>query len=88
MGGRRVELAERLADWTQEGDRDQALANISLVDGLLGPSGSGRAFMRRELVPRSGSPASHAAKVITRYVIALWRVRGGRSWSTAPTVTG
>ena len=82
--GRRVDLAERLADWTQEGDRDQALANISLVDGLLGPSGSGRAFVRRELVPRSGSPAAHASKVIARYAIALWRLRGGRNWSPEP----
>jgi hypothetical protein len=84
--GRRVDLAERLADWTQDGDRDQVLANISLVDGLLGPSGSGRAFMRRELVPRSGSRAPHAAKVVARCAIALWRVRGGRRWSPAPPV--
>jgi hypothetical protein len=88
VGGRRVELAQRLADWTQTSDRDQLLANISLVDGLLGPSGSGRAFVRRELVPRSGSPVVHAAKVVARYVIALWRVRGGRRWSPVPTATG
>ena len=88
VGGRRVELAERLADWTQAGDRDQLAANISLVDGLLGPSGSGRDFVRRELVPRSGSPAPHAAKVVARYLIALWRVRRGRRWSPAPTATG
>lgn len=84
---RRVALAERLADWTQEGDRDQLAANISLVDGLLGPSGSGRDFVRRELVPRSGSPIPHAAKVLARCLIALWRVRGGRHWSPAPGAT-
>ena len=84
--GRRVNLAERLADWTQAGDRDQVAANISLVDGLLGPSGSGRDFMRRELVPRSGAPAPHAVKVVARCAIALWRVRGGRRWTPVPPV--
>ncbi|HEX8067732.1 MAG TPA: nucleotidyltransferase family protein [Thermoleophilaceae bacterium] len=83
-GRRRVELAERLADWAQQGDRDQLAANISLVDGLLGPRGSARAFVRRELGPRSDEPAGHAAKVLARYAIALWRVRGGRRWSPAP----
>ncbi|MEA2399508.1 MAG: hypothetical protein QOK25_3064 [Thermoleophilaceae bacterium] len=82
---RGVALAERLADWDQAGDRDQLAANISLVDGLLGPRGSGRAFVRRELSPRTGSTSQHAAKVLARYAIALWRVRGGRCWSPLPS---
>ncbi|HEX8646035.1 MAG TPA: nucleotidyltransferase family protein [Thermoleophilaceae bacterium] len=82
--GRRVELAERLADWRQAGDRDQVAANMSLVDGLLGPSGAGRAFVRRELLPPSGSPVTHAAKVGARCAIALWRVRRGRLWAPPP----
>ena len=78
-------LAERLADWQQADDRDQLAANISLVDGLLGPRGSGRAFVRRELSLQTGSTVQHAAKVLARYVIALWRVRGGRWWSPVPS---
>lgn len=82
--GRRVELATRLADWTQTGDRDQLAANISLADGLLSPRGSTRAFARRQLRPRSGALVPHAAKTIARYAIALWRVRGGRWWAPLP----
>jgi hypothetical protein len=81
---RSLAIAERLADWTQAGDRDQLMANISLVDGLLGPPGSGRAFVERELSPSEGSTVEHATKVLARYAIALWRVRGGRSWAPPP----
>jgi hypothetical protein len=85
--GRRVAVATRLADWTQRGDRDQLMANMSLVGGLLGPRGSGREFARRELMPRDVGPAGravHAAKMLARYGLALWRVRGRRSWATPP----
>jgi hypothetical protein len=82
--GRRVELATRLADWAQTGDRDQLAANISLADALLGPPGSTGEFARRQLQPRSGATAPHAAKLLTRYAIALWRLRGGRWWSPLP----
>jgi hypothetical protein len=82
--GRRVELATRLSDWTQTGDRDQLAANISLADGLLGPRGSTGDFARRQLRPRAGALTPHAAKTIARYGIALWRVRGGRWWAPLP----
>jgi hypothetical protein len=82
--GRRIELAERLGNWSQVGDRDQLAANISLADGLLGPRGSGRDFARRQLRPREGAAPPHAVKLLGRYAIALWRVRGGRSWAPLP----
>jgi hypothetical protein len=83
--GRRVGVATRLADWTQSGDRDQLAANVSLVDGLLGPRGSLGAFARRQLFAQPGGrPAGHAAKMCARYALALWRVRGGREWAPAP----
>ena len=85
--GRRVATAARLADWSQQGDRDQLAANISLAGGLLGSRGSRAAFVRRELtVPGAGAPASaaHALKLCTRYGIALWKVRGGRRWVHDP----
>jgi hypothetical protein len=82
--GRRVEIATRLSNWTQSGDRDQLAANISLADGLLGPRGSVGAFARRQLQPRAGALVPHATKTVARYAIALWRVRGGRWWSPLP----
>lgn len=85
--GRRVGLATRLADWRQEGDRDQLMANMSLVGGLLGPPGSLHEFARRELtLPGEGTRAGalHAAKVSARYGIALWRARAGRQWTEPP----
>ena len=82
--GRRIELATRLADWTQTGDRDQLAANISLADGLLGPRGSAGAFARRQLKPRAGALLPHAAKTLARYAIALWSVRSGRWWAPLP----
>jgi hypothetical protein len=81
---RSLRIAERLADWAQAGDRDQLAANISLVDGLLGPPGSARAFVERELSPPQGSTVGHATKVLARYAIALWRIRGGRTWAPTP----
>ena len=86
---RRVAVAERLADWHQAGDRDQLMANISLVGGLLGPRGSWRDFVNREVLrPEEGAPASaaHAVKRTARYALALWKVRGGRRWVDPPRV--
>ncbi len=84
-GGRRVSLAARLGDWTQAGDRDQLAANISVVDGLLAPRGSAGEVARRELASRSGPSLPHALKTILRGAFALWRVRGGRWWSSVPS---
>ena len=87
---RRVELAVRLADWRQDRDRDQMAANISLVGGLLGPRGSAPDFARRELVPANNAPAAtaaHALKMCSRYTLALWRVRGARTWAADPVAS-
>jgi hypothetical protein len=87
-GGRRVDLAARFADWAQQGDPDQLSANISLVGGLLGPRGSAWSFARRELLPYELEPGprlAHAMKRCGRYVLALWRVRGDRTWAGAPS---
>ena len=81
--GRRVWLGARLADWNQDGDRDQLAANISLAGALLSPPGSVREFARRELVPDEGPVLPHAAKMIARYVSALLRIRH-RAWSEPP----
>jgi hypothetical protein len=73
---RRVQLATRLTEWSQEGDPAQLWANISLVGGLLGPAGSGSAFVKRELLGKANQPAATAAHVIKtlgRYVLALLR---------------
>jgi hypothetical protein len=89
VGGRRVALATRLADWTEHDDRDQLLANIALVGGLLGPPSAGRAFVRRELLSYGVSPwarGAHVAKSCVRYVLALWRVRGRRRLAPVPTL--
>jgi hypothetical protein len=84
---RRAALAVRLADWTQDGERDQLAANISLVGGLLGPRRSVPDFVRRELVPdpgRPGASAVHAFKMSARYAAAVWKVRGEREWARTP----
>ena len=84
---RRAALAVRLADWTQDGERDQLAANISLVGGLLGPRRSVPDFVRRELVPdpaRPGASAVHAFKMSARYAAAVWKVRGEREWADNP----
>jgi hypothetical protein len=76
-------VATRFADWEQSGDREQLRANVSLVGGLLGPPGSLPDFVRRELLlPGDGAIATavHATKVSARFLLGLWRVRGGRRW--------
>lgn len=85
--GRRLHMATRLADWTQRGDRDQLRANVSLVNGLLGPRSYGRAFAHRELLSYGDTTLDHAAHVAKRFVrygLAVWRVRGGRRWAPLP----
>lgn len=84
VGGRRARIAMRLADPTQYGDREQLRANMSLVSGLLAPPGSAGPFVRRELLSYGDGPAGravHFAKMCARYVLALWGVRNGRSWT-------
>jgi hypothetical protein len=54
---RRAAAAARLSNWSQLGERDQLMANISLVDGLLAPRGGASAFLRRQVFP----PASEVA---------------------------
>lgn len=83
-GGRGAAMGSRLADWTQQGDRDQLAANISLAGGLLGPAGTRRSFLGRELVPAQGPSGPHAAKMLARYSVALWHLRGGRRWAEPP----
>ncbi len=48
---RRERAAVRLANPWREGSRQQVRAEISLVDGLLSPSGGLRAFARRRIFP-------------------------------------
>jgi hypothetical protein len=97
--GRRGQLAVALGDWAAEGDRDQLAANVDLVDGLLGPRGLTRDFLRRQLltppVRTLGPDGSaslwargvHAAKTLGRFALALRRVRGGRAWRPLPPST-
>jgi hypothetical protein len=84
---RRVATAARLADWAQAGDRDQMSANISLVGALLRPPGTTPEFAQRAFVLSGERPTAtlvHTAKVVARYGIALWRVRGSRAWEATP----
>jgi hypothetical protein len=80
LGLRREALARRLANWDLRGDPDQITANVTLVDGLLTPAGGRRAFLRRRFA------AAGVVKTVTRYLLALWYVRGGRNWSPIPRI--
>jgi putative nucleotidyltransferase-like protein len=83
----RVATAARLADWAQAGDIDQMSANISLAAALLRPRGSLAEFARREFLLSGERPTAiviHAVKVAVRYAIALWKVRGSRTWARPP----
>jgi hypothetical protein len=89
--GRRVALAVRLSDWTQEGDRDQLRSNIALVCALLGTRGSALTLVQRELLPttlRVPARFVHGAKRLVRWVMALWAVRGSRLWADLPARAG
>jgi hypothetical protein len=48
---RRGALACRMRNWDLRGDVDQIHANVSLVDGLLGPRQQLGAFLRRYVIP-------------------------------------
>lgn len=50
IGRRRTALACRLANWDLRGDDDQIKANVTLVDGLLAPSGGLRDFAGRHVL--------------------------------------
>jgi hypothetical protein len=98
----RTATAARLSNWSQLGERDQLMANISLVDGLLAPRGGAAAFLRRQVFPPAAEiaalqvlppttsarltarRATHAAKIVARYAIALRRTAGGREWMPLP----
>jgi len=94
---RKPALAARLANWTQRGVAPQAQANVRLVDWLLTPDGGHREYVRRNFLsipgelaggppPRSRTLAllMHTIRLVARYVLALWAVRGGRQWSPIP----
>jgi hypothetical protein len=73
---RREALACRLANWTGRGDRDQAEANRVLIDSLVSPPGDQWSFVRRQLL-RGESP-THPFKLLLRFSVGLWGVRGRR----------
>lgn len=79
--GRRGAVARRLANWTARGDRDQAEANRVLIDSLVSPAGGQWSFVRRQLL-RAESPA-HPIKLLARFPVGLWTVRGQRVWATS-----
>jgi hypothetical protein len=79
---RRTAAAARLANWDLRGDADQINANVTLVDGLLTPRHGLIAFARRRVL-RGGR---HAVKLVLRYAVAWWRVRGRRTWSPPAAV--
>lgn len=77
---RREALACRLANWTGRGERDQAEANRVLIDSLASPPGGQWSFVRRQML-RGESP-THPFKLLLRFPIGLWGVRGRRVWAT------
>jgi hypothetical protein len=80
---RRAQLAARLANWSQSGDRDQLIANIGLVDALLAPADELPSVIRRELRSMPSGPAAHGAKTAVRWIAALGRTSLG-SWAPLP----
>jgi hypothetical protein len=94
---RRAALAARLANWSQRGVAPQAQANVRLVDWLLTPAGGHGEYVRRNFLsipgelaggpaPRSRALALlvHSLRLLARYGLALWALRGGRRWSPLP----
>lgn len=71
--GRRAQLAVRLANWRLDGDLDQVMATVTLVDWLLAPAGEWRAFAGRHGfgLRRAG----HTLKTAARCGVGLWHVR-------------
>jgi hypothetical protein len=98
---RRPPPAVRLGTWRLAGDDDQIRANTTLIDLLLAPPNGRGDFVRRHvLLPdavllergaarnRLGrARALHVLRLAARYIIALWRIRGGREWAPPPSRT-
>ncbi len=86
---RREGLAVRLANWSRRGDREQVSSNVALIDALLSPPGTARAFAERQLYAAASEAtvAVHAAKTLARFAPALWSVRRGRSHVPLPSST-
>lgn len=87
--GRRQRLAVRLTNWAQRGSVRQVQANVKLVDWMLTPPGGRMDHMRRYLLPgrraETALAQAHTSfKLLARYGLALWGIRGGRSWSPLP----
>jgi hypothetical protein len=93
---RRAPAAARLSDWRLGADDDQIRANITLVDTLLAPPHERRTAIGRHVLRSDRSPAEHsrrargvhAARVVGRYGLAAWGIRGGREWSPLPAWAG
>jgi hypothetical protein len=86
---RRQRRAARLANWCLRGDVQQMHANVKLVDWMLTPPAGRVEYIRRHLLRRTpGQPALvqalHSCKLLARYGLALWAIRGGRSWAPLP----
>jgi hypothetical protein len=93
--GARDRIALQLADPYPRSSDAQLYADIGLIDGLLMPRGSFRAFVRRQVFPprdvlyeharrsrknRATSSVGHGARVLARYALAMARlVRPGDS---------
>jgi hypothetical protein len=73
--GARVRIAARLANWRQEGEFDQQVANIALVDGLLAPKRDLRSFLKRYVLLSKLEIANiYRLRPDQRLRIALWRL--------------
>jgi hypothetical protein len=87
--GARGRLAVRLADPRPHATEAQLFAEIGLIDGLLTPWGSLRAFLRRQVVPsreairehaerahseQVNSTPGYAARMLGRYGLAIARL--------------
>jgi hypothetical protein len=80
-------LAARVADPASSRDPDQVAADRWLVDALLMPKAGARGFIKRQLTIRPGvSFASHIARLLGRFGVARWRIRGTRTLT--PVATG
>jgi hypothetical protein len=85
----RDRIALRLADPYPRASDAQLYADIGLIDGLLMPPGSFKAFIRRQVFPprdvlyaharrsrrnRATSSVGHGARVLVRYALAMARL--------------
>jgi hypothetical protein len=92
---RRGRLACGLVNWDLLGDVDQIMATVTLIDGLLAPSGQLPDYVRRQLRRHDPSyrasrrspgtakiairRAAHVAKILVRYALAVATLRSRRS---------